>query len=100
MGLLLAGGFIALMLLGRPIGLSIGVASVLVILASELPLEMIPQTMFSGNNSFALVAVPFFILAGDVLSKGGISERYAANPSGPLVRILSGNTGILGLFSS
>ena len=87
MGLLLAGGFIALMLLGMPIGLSIGVASLLVILASELPLEMIPQTMFSGNNSSALVAVPFFILAGDVLSKGGISERIVAFAEAMLGRI-------------
>ena len=90
MGLLLAGGFIALMLLGMPIGLSIGVASLLVILASELPLEMIPQTMFSGNNSFALVAVPFFILAGDVLSKGGISERIVAFAEAMLGRIRGG----------
>ena len=90
MGLLLAGGFIVLMLLGMPIGLSIGVASLLVIVASELPLERIPQTMFSGNNSFALVAVPFFILAGDVLSKGGISERIVAFAEAMLGRIRGG----------
>ncbi len=90
MGLLLAGGFILLMLLGMPIGLSIGVAALLVIVASDLPLEMIPQTMFSGNNSFALVAVPFFILAGDILSKGGISERIVAFAEAMLGRIRGG----------
>ena len=39
---------------------------------------MVPQTLFEGNNSFSLVAVPFFVLAGDILAKGGISERIVA----------------------
>ncbi len=70
MGLVLAGSFILFMVLGVPVGLAIGAAGLLVVLLSGFPLAMIPQTMFSGNESFALVAVPFFVLAGDILARG------------------------------
>ncbi len=78
MGWIIFGSFFALMLIGVPIGLSIGLASLIVFLASGIPLQMVPQTLLEGNNSFALVAVPFFVLAGDLLAKGGISERIVA----------------------
>ena len=78
MGWIIFGSFFLLMLIGVPIGLSIGLASLIVFLASGFPLQMVPQTLLEGNNSFALVAVPFFILAGDLLAKGGISERIVS----------------------
>lgn len=90
MGWILAGSFFFFLLLGVPIGLAIGVSAVTVLLISGIPLEMVPQTMFAGNNSFALVAVPFFILAGDILAKGGISERIVAFAEATLGRIRGG----------
>jgi C4-dicarboxylate transporter DctM subunit len=90
MGVLLALSFFVLLLLGLPIALAIGVSSVIVLLAAGLPLEMVPQMMFTGNNSFALVAVPFFILAGDILAKGGISERIIAFAEATLGRVRGG----------
>jgi C4-dicarboxylate transporter DctM subunit len=78
MGWIIFGSFFILMLIGVPIGLSIGLASLIVFVASGFPLQMVPQTLLEGNNSFALVAVPFFILAGDLLAKGGISERIVS----------------------
>lgn len=78
MGWVIFGSFFLLMLIGVPIGLAIGLASLVVFLASGFPLQMVPQTLLEGNNSFALVAVPFFILAGDLLAKGGISERIVS----------------------
>ncbi|HOX12470.1 MAG TPA: TRAP transporter large permease [Spirochaetales bacterium] len=78
MGWIIFGSFFLLMLIGVPIGLAIGLASLIVFLASGFPLQMVPQTLLEGNNSFALVAVPFFILAGDLLAKGGISERIVS----------------------
>ncbi len=90
MGWILAGSFFFFLLLGVPIGLSIGVSAVTVLIISDIPLEMVPQTMFAGNNSFALVAVPFFILAGDILAKGGISERIVAFAEATLGRIRGG----------
>ncbi len=90
MGAVLAGAFFLLMALGMPIGLAVGIASLVVLVMDGLPLQMVPQMMFTGNNSFALVAVPFFILAGDILAKGGISERIVAFAEASLGRIKGG----------
>ncbi|HRX26063.1 MAG TPA: TRAP transporter large permease subunit, partial [Aminivibrio sp.] len=90
MGLVLAGSFILFMVLGVPVGLAIGAAGLLVVLLSGFPLAMIPQTMFSGNESFALVAVPFFVLAGDILARGGISERIVTFAEATLGRFRGG----------
>ncbi len=90
MGAILAGAFFLLMALGMPIGLAVGIASLVVLMIDGLPLQMVPQMMFTGNNSFALVAVPFFILAGDILATGGISERIVAFAEASLGRIKGG----------
>ncbi len=78
MGWVIFGSFFFLMLIGVPIGLAIGLSSLVVFAASGIPLQMVPQTLLEGNNSFSLVAVPFFVLAGDILARGGISERIVA----------------------
>jgi len=90
MGYLIFGSFFVLMLIGVPIGLSIGIAALIVFLASGIPLELVPQTLLEGNNSFSLVAVPFFVLAGDVLARGGISERIVAFAEAMLGRVRGG----------
>lgn len=78
MGWIIFGSFFALMMIGVPIGLAIGLSSLIVFLSSGIPLQMVPQTLLEGNNSFSLVAVPFFVLAGDILARGGISERIVS----------------------
>jgi C4-dicarboxylate transporter DctM subunit len=90
MGWVIFGSFFLLMLIGVPIGLSIGFAALVVFLVSGIPLQMVPQTLLEGNNSFALVAVPFFVLAGDILARGGISERIVAFAEATLGRIRGG----------
>jgi C4-dicarboxylate transporter DctM subunit len=90
MGWILGGTFALLMILGMPIALAIGFAALLLLLINGLPLAMLPQMMFTGNNSFALVAVPFFILAGDILARGGISERIISFAEATLGRIRGG----------
>ena len=78
MGLLLLALFLSLMFLGVPIALAIGIPAIPIFLIEDLPLAAIPQTLFSGVNAFALVAVPFFVLAGDILARGGISGKIVA----------------------
>lgn len=90
MGTLLILLFLVMLLLGVPIALSVGASSLLVLFLSEMPLEALPQTLFAGVNSFALVAVPFFVLAGDLLAQGGISERIVAFAEAMLCRIRGG----------
>jgi tripartite ATP-independent transporter DctM subunit len=65
-----------LFILGVPIAVAIGLASVIGIQAQgNLPLLLIAQRMFTGIDSFPLMAIPLFILAGNLMSAGGISHR-------------------------
>ena len=73
--LLLLGSFLLLMFLRVPIALSIGIASILTSLHLGIPLDMIMQNIAKGVNSYSLMAIPFFILMGDIMSKGGIAKR-------------------------
>lgn len=68
---------IILLLLSVPVGFSLILASVLTILITEidLPFNLITQVLITANDSFPLMAIPFFILAGDIMGKGGISTR-------------------------
>jgi len=89
-GIVLGGVFLLLIVLGMPIGLAIGISALSVLVINGLPFQMVPQMMFMGNNSFSLVAVPFFILAGDILARGGISERIISFAEATLGRIKGG----------
>ncbi len=67
---------IILFVLGVPIAVSIGLASIIGIEAQgSLPLLLVAQRMFTGIDSFPLMAIPLFILAGNLMSAGGISHR-------------------------
>jgi len=63
-------------IIGIPIAFSIGVASVATLeFASNLPLTLAAQRLFTGTDSFPLMAIPFFMLAGELMEAGGISRR-------------------------
>ncbi|MBE0398709.1 TRAP transporter large permease [Halomonas sp. FME1] len=62
---------------GVPIAISILLASIIGIeFFSRLPLVMVPQQLFVGLDNFPLMAIPFFILAGNLMAAGGISSRF------------------------
>ncbi|MEJ2478078.1 MAG: TRAP transporter large permease, partial [Desulfobacterales bacterium] len=62
--------------LGMPIAFSLGVASVTTLqYGSDLPLTLAAQRLFTGTDSFPLMAIPFFMLAGELMESGGISRR-------------------------
>ena len=64
-----------LMILGVPISFSLILCSLLVIWMADLPLMVAVQQMFTGINAFTLLALPFFFLAGNVMTAGEIAER-------------------------
>ncbi len=99
MGWLLFGTFFMLLILGVPVGLAVGLSALLIFAVTGIPLQMVPQTFFEGSSSFALVAVPFFILAGDILARGGISERILAIAEATVGRI-KGGLGIVATLAS
>ena len=64
------------MLIGVPVAVSLGASTVLtMLLFTDLDVATIPQLIFDGINKFALMAIPMFILAGNLLSKGGSARR-------------------------
>lgn len=68
--------FVIALFLNIPIAYSLGIATVATILVYDLlPLGFVVQAFFSSGDSFPLLAVPFFILAGDIMMHGGISKR-------------------------
>lgn len=72
----LFGSFVIFVLIGVPIGYSIGVSTVITLAAfTDMQLSMVTQTCVTGVNSFSLMAIPFFILAGNLMSTGGVARR-------------------------
>jgi C4-dicarboxylate transporter, DctM subunit len=73
--LLLAIAFLAALLAGMPVAVVLGLSSLAYLLAAGMPLEVIPQKMFSGMDSFVLLSIPAFVLAGNLMNVGGITDR-------------------------
>jgi len=67
--------FLVCLLIGVPIAFSVAIAGISVLLKGDVNLLIVVQRMFASTDSFALVAVPFFILAGDLLARGQISKK-------------------------
>ena len=67
--------FFVLLFLKCPISFALLTSSILTLLVKGLPLTMVPQNLMEGAESFTLLAVPFYILAGEIMNVSGISER-------------------------
>ncbi|MDB5055341.1 MAG: dicarboxylate transporter, DctM subunit [Bacilli bacterium] len=67
---------ILFLLIGIPVAISLGISSYWAIITTGAAnLQILPQQMFGGLDSFALLAIPFFILAGGIMEKGGVAKR-------------------------
>src|SRR5918995_4267166 len=73
--LILIGGFAVLCALGMPVAYALGLAAVLAALWIDIPLEAVMLKVSDGTDDFALLAIPFFILAGGIMAEGGLAER-------------------------
>ena len=79
MGITLFAAFVVLLLIGVPIAVSLGAASMIALLLfGHTPVMVLVQKTFSGIDSFTLLAIPLFILAGNIMSTGGVSRRLVA----------------------
>jgi C4-dicarboxylate transporter DctM subunit len=67
--------FLVCFFMGIPLALVMGITGIVVLIAMGVPLEVVAQRMFTGIDSFPLMAVPFFILAGDLMNRGGTTVR-------------------------
>ena len=77
MAYILFGSFVALILLRVPISIGIGAAALITFLSSDFSnfLQIIPQQMLEGVDKASLTAVPFFIMAGNLMNMSGVTER-------------------------
>lgn len=74
--LVLFGSLVLLLVLSIPIGISLGLATVIALIyTGTIPLIMVAQNAFAALDSFPLLAIPFFMLAGALMGYGGISKR-------------------------
>ena len=72
---LLLGSFFCLMIVRVPIAFSLGISSLITCLYSGIPLTPLAQRMVASLDSFPLMTIPFFILAGHIMAEGGIAKR-------------------------
>lgn len=76
--LILTAGFAVLLVLGVPFAIALGLCTVAALFVADIDLVVLPQMMLGGTQSFSLLAIPFFMLAGELMTRGGISQRIIA----------------------
>jgi tripartite ATP-independent transporter DctM subunit len=96
---ILFGTFAILMMIGTPIAFCLGFASLATVLYLGLPPIVVFQQINSGMNVFAMMAIPFFIFAGDLMVRGGIATRLIRFAAG-LVGHLRGGLGQVNIIAS
>ena len=100
MSILLAAFFIGFLLLGVPIIVALGLSCIFsVVITGSADIAVLVQNMFNAGNSFALMAVPFFILAGNIMSEGGVSRRLV-NLAGAFFGRMSGGLALVATVAS
>ncbi|MFW6054813.1 MAG: TRAP transporter large permease [Thermodesulfobacteriota bacterium] len=67
--------FLLTLFLGFPVAFCLGITSLAALFKADIPLTLMAQRMFTGIDSFPLMAVPFFVLAGELMNKGGTTSR-------------------------
>ena len=72
---ILFGVFALLLIFNVPIAVSLGIASVVAMLAGDISLSQIPVMAYTATSKFSLLAIPFFVLGGNIMEKAGISEK-------------------------
>ncbi len=96
---ILFGSFVLLLLTGVPIAICLAGSSMVTILYMDLPPMIVFQRMAAGMNVFALMAIPFFIYAGELMFHGGISDRLV-RLANACIGSVRGGLGLVNVFAS
>jgi tripartite ATP-independent transporter DctM subunit len=93
-----------LLLIGVPVAFALAMSSIVTFFMLDIPLVVAFQRMAAGMNVFALMAIPFFVFAGDLMHRAGIAERLIRVADGALGRVRGGlgqvNVGASMLFGA
>jgi tripartite ATP-independent transporter DctM subunit len=91
MGMVLLGAMLLLFVLSVPVAFAVGLTSLAyMVFSGQVPLPFLAQRMVAGVDSFPLLAIPFFLLAGELMSAGGITKRLVRFASALVGHITGG----------
>lgn len=91
--------FVAMLVLGVPIVFALGIAGAVGLWALDLDLISVPTRLFTGMDNFVLLAAPFYIFAGEIMNRGGITSRLI-RLAGLATRGVPGGTAYANVSSS
>src|SRR5919109_3666014 len=97
--LVLIGSFALFSLLGMPVAYALGLAAIVGALWMDIPLEAVMLKVSDGGDDFALLAIPFFVLAGAIMGEGGMAVRLI-NLAKVFVGFIRGGLGLVNLLAS
>lgn len=96
---ILSAGFALLLVTGVPFAIALLLTAATVLLVADIEPVLLAQTLIAGTQSFSLLAIPFFMLAGEIMSAGGLSQRLI-KVADVLVRHLPGGMGHVTVVSA
>ncbi|MBP7661338.1 MAG: TRAP transporter large permease subunit, partial [Burkholderiaceae bacterium] len=97
--LILSLGFAVLLILGVPFAIALLLTTATVLVVADIEPILLAQTLIAGTQSFSLLAIPFFMLAGEIMSAGGLSQRLI-RVADVMVRHLPGGMGHVTVVSA
>jgi tripartite ATP-independent transporter DctM subunit len=95
----LLGSFAVLCALGVPVAYALGLAAILAALWADIPLEAVMLKISDGTDDFALLAIPFFVLAGAIMAEGGMALRLI-NLAKVFVGFIRGGLALVNILAS
>ena len=95
----LLASFAVLCTIGVPVAYALGLAAISAAIAMDLPLEAVMLKTSDGMDDFALLAIPFFILAGAIMAEGGMAERLV-NLAKIFVGFIRGGLALVNILAS
>ncbi len=96
---ILLGSFLVLLLIRVPISFTLAISSLATIIYLRLPFQVVAQKMSDGMDTFALMAIPFFVLAGEIMARGGMARKLV-DFARLLVGWLPGGLAVVNVLSS
>jgi tripartite ATP-independent transporter DctM subunit len=97
--LVLLGAFTVLCALGLPVAYALGLGAIIAALWVDIPLEAVMLKISDGTDDFALLAIPFFVLAGAIMAEGGMAARLI-NLARVFVGVIRGGLALVNILAS
>jgi tripartite ATP-independent transporter DctM subunit len=97
--LVLLGSFTLLCALGVPVAYALGLSALIGALWTDIPLEAVMLRISDGTDDFALLAIPFFVLAGAIMAEGGMAARLI-NLARVFVGVIRGGLALVNILAS